>query len=424
MANSRLLGGRFLYGWPKYSWLVVFAASYSLMVSSGFAFYAQSIFLDTLVRTYDFRVSDISAGSTVFFFSSGITGILVSNLIQRYDIRWVMTFGALIYIAALYFLPLANTLPRIFAFFICLGIGFSCISVLPVTTLIARWFVKNRAFMLAITQSGLSIGGMLITPIMARSFAEHGISATQSWSLIGPAVAILPLIIFLIRPDPESMGLAPDGHQADPMSSPSNTGMPFKDAIRTRFFIFMSLSSILAMVAQVGGIAHIFRLATERADLETATITVSVMALSSFSIRLIVGRFMDNTRLHITALSVYIVQALSMFGFAFVSGAPQVLLATAVFGGSIGLILMIQPLLLAKAFGLAEFPRLLSFSQFFIMFGVAAGPIILGASYDFLGGYHIGYIILGSISTLSCLTLFLAGAPESVAEQNTQHILD
>jgi len=408
---------------PFYGWFVVIAAFYSLMISSGLAFYAQAIFLDTFVRSHEFRVSDISAGTTVFFFSSGITGIIVSSLIQRYDIRWVMCIGALIFIITLYCLPYANTLPKVYIFFACLGIGFSGISILPVTTLIARWFVKKRAFMLSITQSGLSVGGMLLTPIMVTAFSDIGINATQSGKIMFPALLTLPLILFLIRPSPESMGLAPDGDTPIPTNDqPMNTGMSLKDAIRTRFFILVCVSSVFAMIAQVGGIAHIFRWATERADLETATITVSVMAFFSFSVRLIVGRFMDNAQLHITALAVYIVQTMTMFGFAYATGTTQVLFVTAVFGASIGLILMVQPLLLAKAFGLAEFPRLLSLNQFFVMFGVATGPLILGASYDFLGGYMIGYILIGFVSVLSCLILFLAGAPEHVAGKNQTQV--
>ena len=56
-------------------------------MSAGFAFYAQGIFLDALVREQGFSVGMAGAGTGTFFVSSGIAGYFAGGLISKYDAR-------------------------------------------------------------------------------------------------------------------------------------------------------------------------------------------------------------------------------------------------------------------------------------------------------------------------------------------------
>ena len=77
-------------------WIVLAGLFVVLTVSSGFAFYAQGIFLDALVREQGFSVGMAGAGTGTFFVSSGIAGYFAGGLISKYDARSVMTVGAFI----------------------------------------------------------------------------------------------------------------------------------------------------------------------------------------------------------------------------------------------------------------------------------------------------------------------------------------
>ena len=65
-----------------------------LTLSSGFGFYNMSGYMNALAAKPEFAVADISAATALMFLVSGITGLGVAPLIERYDIRWVMTGGA------------------------------------------------------------------------------------------------------------------------------------------------------------------------------------------------------------------------------------------------------------------------------------------------------------------------------------------
>ena len=88
------------------------------------------------------------------------------------------------------------------------------------------------------------------------------------------------------------------------------------------------------------------------------------------------------------------------------------------FGITIGNVLMLQPLLLADAFGTRHYGRIYSVSSLVTAAGVAGGPALVGVIYEASGGYTVPYLTLAAASLLSCFILMFAGATQ--AEQQRQ----
>ena len=61
---------------------------------------------------------------------------------------------------------------------------------------------------------------------------------------------------------------------------------------------------------------------------------------------------------------------------------------------------MSQPLLVASAFGVRDFPRILSVHQLAMNGGVALGPVAIGLMYDFGGGYGNAFVFVEEICIL------------------------
>jgi predicted MFS family arabinose efflux permease len=212
------------------------------------------------------------------------------------------------------------------------------------------------------------------------------------------------------------MGLTPDGDALEEGQTPaSQIGMLARDAIRTRFFALSAVASVFAMATQVGTIAHIYYWGLERADPQTAAATVALMAFCSLSGRLICGAFLDRINIYPFALFLYALQALAMIGIAFAQGQAMVTFMTILFGLTVGNILMSQPLLIGKAFGVREFPRILSVNQLIMNGGVSLGPLLIGLVYDFGGGYQNAFILVGLTSLLAFIALWFAGNPSDIA---------
>lgn len=408
-----------------YGWWIVLATGYILLVGAGVGFYAQSVFLDMLVRTQHHSVTDISIGNTIFMGISGLIGILVGTLIERFDIRWVLCAGAIMMTAALYALPHAETITEIYGFYALLGIAYSFIALIPCTTLITRWFERKRATALALAQSGLSLGGVLVTPILTQNLSLQGAIGAQAPLIVGLCLMVIPVCILFVRPYPADKGLLPDGRTSEdvtaqePSTSSASVTLEFKDIVWSRFFILMTAASFFALLSQIGVMSHIFRWAAERADPDVTLKVIPIMAVASFSMRLICGYFLDRISVYKFSLALYAIQGTSILFVSYSFGNIYVMLSTAIFGCSVGLILMVQPLLLANAFGLANFSRLLGVNQLIMSFGVALGPLIVGAAYDLLGGYSMSFPIVSGTSLLALVLLRLAGRPETAMQRAT-----
>jgi MFS family permease len=401
---------------PFFGWAVLVSIGYSLMIGAGLLFYAMSVLLETIVSSTSFSVSQVSTANTIFLLTAGFAGIAVGELISRYDVRYTVCSGALVLLGAFYLLPEARSLQNIYLCYVLMGVGYAMTALVPATTLVARWFIRRRALALALTQSGLSLGGIVLTPALAGLLGEVGLEALRGPMPVLMILAIIPLSILLMRPDPHDMGLTPDGDALEEGQTPaSQIGMLARDAIRTRFFALSAVASVFAMATQVGTIAHIYYWGLERADPQTAAATVALMAFCSLSGRLICGAFLDRINIYPFALFLYALQALAMIGIAFAQGQAMVTFMTILFGLTVGNILMSQPLLIGKAFGVREFPRILSVNQLIMNGGVSLGPLLIGLVYDFGGGYQNAFILVGLTSLLAFIALWFAGNPSDIA---------
>lgn len=213
-----------------YGWWIVAGVFLVLTISSGFGFYNLSVYINVLAGARGFSVSQVSVAVSLFFVVGGVTGMLVARLIDRYDVRWVMIAGAALGGAALGFVGHATSLWQLYVLFTLFGIGNSAISIVTSTTLVTRWFPgSNRSVALSIASTGLSAGGIVVTPLSARLFNQWGLEATIPWFGLLFFLLVLPVALWVVRGHPPQVRPTASGDGGAP------AGWRYQDAVRTRF---------------------------------------------------------------------------------------------------------------------------------------------------------------------------------------------
>ena len=403
-----------------YGWYVVAAVFVIHTVSCGLIFYNLSIFLKAFVAEGGFGVSAASNATALFFVSSGIAGLAVGWLLDRYDPRWVVTFGALLSGAVLASAGHVTAMWQLYAFYILFGIGNAAVAVIPGMTIVARWFTRQRSKAIAYASTGLSLGGIVFTPLSAGLIERYGLMEAAWWLGLILAVGVIPVALVVLRASPEAIGQSPDGdpprRSADGSLLPPD-GVSFEEAIRSRFFILCTTAFVFSMMAQVGSLAHQFRLvATRTGDDQMAALAVAIMAAASIAGRLIGGVVLSHVASKTYLYAIYVLQALSFVLFAFVEGPVALFFASAVFGSTVGNMQMMQPLIVAEAFGLKAYARILSVSQMITTCANAAGPALLGFLYVTAGGYEVAFLTITLSSALGFASLYAAGPVRSLIE--------
>ena len=339
---------------------------------------------------------------------------------DRIDPRYLITFGALCAGTALALAGHIHALWQLYAFYVFFGIGNAAVAVIPGTTIVARWFNRQRSRAIAYASTGLSLGGIIFTPISVTLIQKLGLEHATYWLALMLIVGTVPISWIFLRPSPASMGLAPDGDEpvrdATGRIAPPD-GVSFSDAVRSRFFILLTTSYVFAMMAQVGSLAHQFRLvATRTGDSHIAALAVSVMAAASITGRLVGGWALYRVSSKRYLQGVFVLQATAFTLFAFAQGTAALLIVSVMFGATVGNLQMMQPLITAEAFGLKAYARILSLSQMIVTCANAAGPALIGFLYEHAGGYETAYLVIAGSSVIGISALTLAGPVRQRAE--------
>lgn len=393
-----------------YGWYIVATVFVIQTVSCGLIFYNLSIVLKAFVAENGFSVSAVSTATSSFFLAGGVFGLGVGWAMDRYDPRIIMTIGALLSAMALACAGHVTELWQLYAFYILFGIGNAAVAVIPGTTIVARWFNRQRSRAIAYASTGLSLGGIVFTPISVTLIQNIGLGHAAYWLAMMLVIGTVPVTWFFLKPDPASVGLAPDGDpvtvDAEGRIAPPD-GVSFHDAIRSRFFMMFTTAYVFSMMAQVGSLAHQFRLVSSRSgDDHVAALAVSVMAAASIAGRLVGGSVLSHVSSKRYLQGVFILQACSFFLFSIAEGVTALLIVSVMFGATVGNLQMMQPLIMAEAFGLKAYARILSLAQMITTCANAAGPALIGFVYEQTGSYHTPYLLIGiaSIIGIGCLT--------------------
>lgn len=396
-------GGRFFYGW-----VIVAAVFVMLMVTAGLGFYNASVILVAARTELDASVSAVSFGPTLFFGIAGIAGFALSRLMDRIDLRWFYAVGGVGGAAALYSLRWVDSVLELYVFFAFFGVSFALAGLVPGVTLVARWFNRRRSVALSIASTGLSVGGIAITPLASRIIDERTLSGAGP--IMGGVwlLGVVPLALLLIRSNPADKALQPDG--APKPSAPMEvTGWTFAEAKGTRFFRFLSAVYALVFLSQVGALAQMVSLVSERVDRSTGAAALSVVAFASVIGRLAGGVVVTKVPARELTAALILLQALSLSFLAMADTRLTIFAAGAVFGISVGNLLMLQPLLLVEAFGVRHYSQIYSYNSLFATIGVASGPFLLGALRD-LVDYQFSFLIAAGTNLIAFGLLVAGGA--------------
>jgi MFS family permease len=380
-----------------YGWYVVGTVLVITTALAGFFFYNLPILLAAFVAERGFPVGVASGATATFFIAAGLGGLLTGRLLERVDVRLLVTGGTLLGVAALASVGRLSAVWQLYAFYVALGLGHGIAGGGPLPPVGAGWSRARRSLALSIGTTGLSLGGIVVAPAVALAVTQYGLDATAPWMALALFLAVVPITLLVLRPSPQAMGLVPDGlTRAQAAAALPQPSIPFSEAVRDRYFYVVSAAYFFLLGTQVGGIAHVFHLASTRDSAETAALALGVMAATSTIGRLIGGALLLKVPARAFALAMMAMQATSLALLAWAQSRLAIAAGVGLFGLTMGNSLMMHPLLLVERFGSREIGRIYSVSQVLTMGGLAAGPALIGLVYEASGDYEVPFLAIAT----------------------------
>ena len=79
-----------------YGWRLVAGLFVILAFSSGLGFYNHAVFIQALADSDRYSITAASSAVSVFFLVSGVAGLGIAPLLDRYDVRLIVVSGAVL----------------------------------------------------------------------------------------------------------------------------------------------------------------------------------------------------------------------------------------------------------------------------------------------------------------------------------------
>lgn len=394
-------------------WWVVTGCFLMLFTGSSLGFYGMGVYLNAFSKEQGWNVSSLSVATTFFFLVGGLWNVVVARLIAKHDVRLIAYGGAGLGAVSLLMLGHVTQKWQLFVVYAVFAVAWSSSGLTLATTVVTRWFHAKRASAIAAASSGLSVGGVLLTPVVKSLIDSHKMSGMAPvLALIWLVGMTVPAFLF-VRPDPISLNWMPDGEPKPENHVVDLPGTPMAVAVRTRFFWVVTIGYVLVMGAQVGAIQQIVKLVEERTNKGTAAFATSVLSGASVVFRLIGGRVIPKFPLARFMVFVAAVQGTAIVLIGQMDSTLTLFLAIGLFGAMVGNVLMMQSLLIAQRFGVKDYARISARSGLISLTGTAIGPILIGSIRDAAGNYTVPYMVAGCVSLAGAAIFTLSGPAEA-----------
>jgi len=303
--------------------------------------------------------------------------------------------------------------------FLLLGTGFACVHTITLGKIVARWFVRHRARAMAVATLGASLGGTLLVPLNAAVLERWGVTAGGA-TLAAIAIGlIMPLALWVVKDGPEAVGPHPEGNvavateaEAPTEASADGAIWTVPEAIQTQAFWALTLSFSLGMIAQSGYLVHQVMFLQLTFGLLGAASVVTVTTIAGTVGRLIFAVYGNRWQPRYMSSAMLLLQAASFILLASGYGAWSLIAGSAIFGFTMGIIVMLHPLATAQCFGEKTFGRIYGPVYLGIRIGAAFGPLLMGTLYALLGSYCPVWIGVALALGLAAVGIRWATPPE------------
>ena len=398
---------------PFYGWVVVGAAFSVLFMAYG-AQFSFGVFFSALLEEFGWSRAALSGAFSLYAFGYAGFAVVSGWLTDRWGPRAVIATGGIFLGAGWIAMSFTHALWHPYVFYgVVAALGMSTAFV-PCGATVARWFIRRRGLAAGLASAGGSLGAFALPPIAQLLVSTVG----WRWAYIifGSAILVaLNALAPLMKRDPESLGLTPDGDPPAPSggaASPASRDYTIAQAMKSRAFWVLFALFAATWIPVFSPLVHLVPLARGLGvkPMLAATL-VSALGMAAIAGRLVLGTLSDRVGRR-PALGIGLgLQVAAFLGFAVAGSLPGLYAASIAFGFSYGAISALFPAVVADFFGRSQAGSLVGL--LFAMAGSMAawGPLGAGFIYDRTGSYGPAWVGSAALNVVALGLLRWARPP-------------
>ncbi len=414
---------------PYYGYVIVIAGFFIMTAVWGLV-QSYGVFLKPICDEFGWSRGTVSGAFSVFMFMLGFIYIGAGKLTDRFGPRVVLTICGILFGAGHLLMANVTHLWQLYLLYGILIAAGASGSYVPLSTTVARWFIKKRGLMTGIVLSGIGAGTTIGPPFISWIISISGWRA--AYQIVG-AVTLVTIVVsgqFLKR-DPSKIGQLPCGYnEVEQVHAPEVKGLRPREALRSGQFWVLIAIYLMCGLAPWSITVHIVAHATDLGvpALMAANI-LTLIGLFNLVGKVGVGGIADKTG-NKFALVISLAVMLASLLWLQLSGQPWMLwLFGAAFGFAWGGASVLLPPLVADQFGLRALGVIVAMVNWAWLMGGATGAFFTGFIFDLTASYRVAFmtsailVFCGLMLTISLKGIHpsIKASPVKIASSDPSH---
>ncbi len=384
---------RFFYGY-----VVVVVASFIMLMMWG-TFTTFGVFFKSMLSQFGWTRAVISGAFSLATIAQGLLNVGAGRLTDKFGPRRVLSVCGFFLGLGFILMSQISAIWQLYLFYgVILGIGMGG-SIVPLSSTVARWFIKRRAMMTGITFAGMGLGTMIMPLIANQLISAYGWRA--SYIIAGIAALVLVVLAAqFLRRNPKQIGQLPYGASEVNRESLDSevSGVSLREAIHTKQFWLLSAMYFCFLFSSVTILVHIV-LHTIGQGL-SANVGANILAViggASIGGMLAIGSAADRIGNKAGLTISFVVMSIALFWLLASRDIWMLFLFAAIFGFAYGGLQAVLSPMVAQLFGLSSHGVILGAANLAGSIGAASGPFIAGFIFDVTGSYQFAFLILAAL---------------------------
>jgi MFS family permease len=293
-----------------------------------------------------------------------------------------------------------RTVSHLYLFYgVLVGLGMSG-SFVPLTSTIARWFIKKRGMMTGIVTAGSGVGALMGPPVASRLILIYGWRV--SYAIMGCiALAVIVFFAQVLKRDPTQVGQVPYGeNQVERKElNQSSHGLSLREAVYTPQFWLFFTTGFCYGYCVLSIMVHITPHAIELgiSPIRAANFLATIGGLCILG-KVFLGRAGDIFEVRQTLILGFILMSAALIWLVPAKAQWMLFSIAGIFGFAYGGCAVSHSPLIAKLFGLKSHGLIFGVFGISVMIGGAIGPFLTGYLFDVTNSYQMAFLLCAMIS--------------------------
>lgn len=399
----------------EYKWVIVALSFLLIFVCLGFCSSNASLYTKAITEALDISRSSYSLVTSFRYIFTAVTNLFFGSLVLKFGPKKLISAGILLLMSAMLIFSFAA---NIFVFYIggcLLGLGFSFAGTTMISSVVNRWFDKNKGTVMGIILSANGIGGALAAQIVTPIIYEEGnaFGYRNAYRLVACIlVVLLVLVVIFFKEEPKGYDGDKIVTKHKKMRGREWVGIKYSKLKKLPYYYLTLVCIFLTgfVLHAIGGAASVHMQDVGLSATYVATV-LSVHSLVLTVSKFLTGFMYDKKGIKFTMIMCSVSSIISTTSAALVtdSSAGRVLAMIYSVLSSVALPLetIMLPIYVGDLFGQRSFDKVLGLITSFNVAGYALASPCINLIYDLTGTYIPALIGCSVIMLFVLITMYI-----------------